>query len=249
MAAYKAAAALRERHQAAAKTLLPSGQARNELLAFVDAQVDEMETLAKGLSILRELTPRTGDFLVARGERLSARLMTAALQTAGIKTRYVDAAEVVRTDAHFGNASPDLERTDAALRKALKPLLSQGVTPVVTGFIGSAPDGEVTTLGRGGSDLTAALVGRAMAAVRVNLWKDVPGLLTSDPRVVPDARVLAQLNVREAAELAYYGARVLHPRALIPIIGRKVPLFVRPFGSPTRLAPRSPNARRRWTSR
>jgi aspartokinase/homoserine dehydrogenase 1 len=231
-AARQAAATLRERHHLAAKSLIPQASARAELLAFIDAQIDELETLAKGLSILRELTPRTGDFVVARGERLSARLVSAALGAAGVKTRYVDAADVVRTDANFGNASPDLDRTDAALRKALKPLLAHGVTPVVTGFIGSAPDGEVTTLGRGGSDLTAALVGRAMGAVRVNLWKDVPGLLTSDPRVVPDARVLAQLNVREAAELAYYGAKVLHPRALIPIIGRKVPLLVRPFGDP-----------------
>jgi len=229
-AAQRSAALLRERHQSAARALLPAGQGRNELLAFVDAQIDELETVSKGLSILRELTPRTNDFVVARGERLSARLLTAALQAGGVKARYVDAAEVVHTDAHFGNASPDLERTDLAMRKALKPLLAQGVTPVVTGFIGSAPNGEVTTLGRGGSDLTAALVGRAMAAVRVNLWKDVPGLLTADPRIVPDARVLAQLNLREAAELAYYGAKVLHPRALIPIIGRKVPLFVRPFG-------------------
>ncbi len=232
VAAYKAAETLRERHHSAAKALVTSGAVRNELLAFVDAQVDELETLAKGLSILRELTPRTSDFLVARGERLSARLVTAALLSAGVKTRYVDAAEVVKTDANFGNASPDLEKTDAALRKALKPLLAQGVTPIVTGFIGSAPDGEVTTLGRGGSDLTASLAGRAMGATRVNLWKDVPGLLTSDPRVVPDARVLTQLNLREAAELAYYGAKVLHPRALIPIVGRKVPLFVRPFGDP-----------------
>jgi aspartokinase/homoserine dehydrogenase 1 len=231
-AAHQAAAILRERHHAAAKALVPQAAARAELLAFVDAQIDELETLAKGLSILRELTPRTSDFLVARGERLSARLVTAALIASGVKTRYVDAAEVVKTDSNFGNASPDLDRTDAALRKALKPLVAQGVTPIVTGFIGSAPDGEVTTLGRGGSDLTAALVGRAMGAVRVNLWKDVPGLLTSDPRVVPDARVLTQLNVREAAELAYYGAKVLHPRALIPIIGRKVPLLVRPFGDP-----------------
>ena len=231
-AAYKAAATLRERHQAAAKALLPAGQARSEFLEFVDAQLDELETLAKGLSILRELTPRTSDFLVARGERLSAKLVTAALQAAGVRTRYVDAAEVIRTDAHFGNASPDLERTDAALRKALRPLIAQKVIPVLPGFIGAAPDGELTTLGRGGSDLTAALAGRAMGAARVNLWKDVPGLLTSDPRIVPDARVLPQLNLREAAELAYYGAKVLHPRALIPIIGRKVPLFVRPFADP-----------------
>jgi aspartokinase/homoserine dehydrogenase 1 len=230
--AARATATLRERHHEAARTLVTQAQARNELLAFVDAQLDELDTLAKGLSILRELTSRTGDFVVARGERLSARLVTSALQSAGVKARYVDAADVVRTDAHFGNASPDLDATDALLRKALKPLLAQGVTPVLPGFIGSSPSGELTTLGRGGSDLTAALVGRALGAVRVNLWKDVPGLLTSDPRVVPDARVLPQLNVREAAELAYYGAKVLHPRALIPIIGRQVPLFVRPFAEP-----------------
>jgi bifunctional aspartokinase / homoserine dehydrogenase 1 len=138
----------------------------------------------------------------------------------------------VRTDPHFGNATPDLDATDALIRKTLSPLLKKGITPVVTGFIGRSADGEVTTLGRGGSDLTAALMGRALAAQSVNLWKDVPGLLTSDPRVVPEARVLPQLNLREAAELAYYGAKVLHPRALIPIIGRDVPLFVRPFHQP-----------------
>lgn len=231
-AAATVARALRERHHAAAKSLTPAGAARTELMGFVDGQISELETLAKGLSILKELTPRTQDFLVARGERLSARLVTAALLGANVKTRYVDAADVIRTDDNFGNASPDLDATDALLRKALKPLLNQGITPVVTGFIGSTRGGELTTLGRGGSDLTAALVGRAMGASAVNLWKDVPGLLTADPRVVPDARVLSQLNVREAAELAYYGAKVLHPRALIPIIGKKVPLFVRPFGDP-----------------
>ncbi|MDX2119605.1 MAG: bifunctional aspartate kinase/homoserine dehydrogenase I [Gemmatimonadota bacterium] len=232
-AAYQAAARLRDLHQAATRALTPAGAMRNELLTFIDTQVSELETVAKGLSILRELTPRTSDFVVARGERLSARLVTAALQAGGISTKYIDAAEVVSTDAHFGNASPELESCDTRLRKVLKPLLAKGVTPVVTGFIGRAPSGEVTTLGRGGSDLTAALVGRALGAARVSLWKDVPGLLTADPRVVPDARVLPQLNVREAAELAYYGAKVLHPRALIPVIGRKVPLFVRPFADPS----------------
>jgi len=232
LAAAKIAQALRERHHAATRALTPAGAIRNELLAFLEAQITELEMLARGLSILKELTPRTSDFLVARGERLSARLVTAALAAAGVRTRYVDAADVVRTDGHFGNASPDLDATDALLKQALRPLLAQGVTPVLAGFIGSTAQGEVTTLGRGGSDLTAALVGRAMAATRVSLWKDVPGLLTADPRVVPDARVLPQLNVREAAELAYYGAKVLHPRALIPVIGRKVPLCVRPFADP-----------------
>lgn len=232
LSASRAVATLRERHHAAARALITSPGSRNELLAFIDAQLDELESLSRGLAILKELTPRTADFLLARGERLSARLVSTALSAAGVKTRYVDAAEVIRTDGHFGNASPDLEQTDLRLRKALSPLPKQGVTPVVTGFIGATSEGEVTTLGRGGSDLTAALVGRALGARGVHLWKDVPGLLTSDPRVVPDARVLPQLNLREAAELAYYGAKVLHPRALIPIIGRGVPLFVRPFADP-----------------
>ncbi|HXI20872.1 MAG TPA: aspartate kinase, partial [Gemmatimonadales bacterium] len=217
---------------AAATALVPAGSSRNELRLLIGLEFDELDTLCRGLAILRELTPRTSDFVVARGERLSARLVAAALGAAGIRSQYMDAVELVRTDGNFGNASPDLEATDQLIRKRLKPLLSTRITPVVTGFVGGGPGGELTTLGRGGSDLTAGLVGRALGAVRVNLWKDVPGLLSADPRVVPDARVLPQLNVREAAELAYYGAKVLHPRALIPILGRKVPLLVRPFADP-----------------
>ena len=231
-AAAKSATMLRERHRAAARSLVPAGGARNELIGYINAQCDELESLLRGLTILRELTGRTADFIVARGERLSARLVTSALAAAGQPTRYVDAVDVVRTDGHFGNASPDLEATDKAVSKALKPILAKGITPILPGFLGAAPNGEVATMGRGGSDLTAALVGRALGAAQVNLWKDVPGLLTADPRVVPDARVLPQLNVREAAELAYYGAKVLHPRALTPIIGRKLPIYVRPFEDP-----------------
>jgi aspartokinase/homoserine dehydrogenase 1 len=229
--ALETATSLRERHRAAARALIRTGVERNELIAFIDAQSAELEGLARGLAILRELTARTADFVVARGERLSARLVAAALAAAGQPTRYVDALEVVRTDGHFGNASPDLEATDKAMAKVFRPLIAKGITPVVPGFLGATPDGEVVTMGRGGSDLTAALVGRALGATKVNLWKDVPGLLTADPKVVPDARVMPQLNVREAAELAYYGARVLHPRALIPIIGRKLPIWVRPFSN------------------
>jgi aspartokinase/homoserine dehydrogenase 1 len=231
--ATEAAAVLRERHRKAARALVRPGTAREELMAFIAAQCAELENLAGGLAILRELTPRTADFVVARGERLSARLVAAALAATGEPTRYVDALDVIHTDGHFGNASPDLAATDRAVARQLRPLLAKGITPVIPGFLGRGPDGALTTLGRGGSDLTAALIGRALGASQVHLWKDVPGLLTADPRVVPDARVLPQLNVREAAELAYYGAKVLHPRALIPIIGRKLPLVVRPFADPS----------------
>ncbi len=224
---------LRSRHRDAARRLLPAGKTRNELIGYFQETFAELETLAHGLTILRELTPRTSDFIAARGERASARLFTAALSAAGRRARYVDAVELIRTDGHFGGASPDLVTTDREIRRVLRPLLARGIVPVVPGFLGATPAGQVATLGRGGSDLTASLLGRALGATEVSLWKDVPGLLTADPRVVPDARVIPQLNVREAAELAYYGAKVLHPRALIPIASRDVPLYIRPFADPS----------------
>jgi aspartokinase/homoserine dehydrogenase 1 len=159
------------------------------------------------------------------------------LREQGRHAEVVDALEVVVTDGPFGGAAPNLEQTDALARRRLRPLLAAGVVPIVPGFLGALhEEGSATpavaTLGRGGTDLTATLMGRALGASKVCLWKDVPGLLTADPRVVPDARVIPQLNVREAAELAYYGAKVLHPRALIPVTGKNIPVFVRPFATP-----------------
>ncbi len=210
--------------------------------AEIERSFDELGSLLQSLTALKELTPRTRDFVISRGERLSAHIFAAGLRAAGGDARYVDATEVVFTDGPFGGASPNLVLTDLAVRKRLGPILEAGGVPVVPGFIGSAKieddSGTVTeelavaTLGRGGSDLTATLLGRALAAREVSLWKDVPGLLTADPRVVQDARVIPQLHLREAAELAYYGAKVLHPRALIPIAGRPIPVFVRPFATP-----------------
>lgn len=223
---------LRSRHAEVARALLPAGSARADMLAYVGEVFDELEALAQGLRLLRELTPRTTDFLICRGERLSARLVAAALEAIGVEARYVDALEVVHTDGAFGQANPDFARTDGSIQRVLLPLIARGIVPVVPGFLGATPEGGVATLGRGGSDLTATLLARGLAASRISLWKDVPGLLTADPRIVPDARVIPQLNAREAAELAYYGAKVLHPRALIPITGRRVPVYVRPFADP-----------------
>jgi bifunctional aspartokinase / homoserine dehydrogenase 1 len=218
----------------------------------ITRSMDELGRLLSSLSVLKELTPRTRDFIVSRGERLSARLLTAALSAGGLRARYVEATEIIFTDGPFGGASPNLMLTDLRARKALRPLCAAGIVPVVPGFIGAAKiedrDGDhthhhaqgndrralgVATLGRGGTDLTATLLGRALSAREISLWKDVPGLLTADPRVVPDARVIPQLHVREAAELAYFGAKVLHPRALIPVAGRAIPVFVRPFADAT----------------
>ena len=224
--------ALRDQYVTAARAVLPAGARRDEVVGEIEGSLAELQQLTSGLAILQELTPRTNDYLVARGERLSARLMAAALSQAGCKAEYVDALAVIKTDGAFGRASPDLRHTERAARAILRPLLQRGVVPVVPGFLGAAPDGEVATLGRGGSDLTATLLARALGARDVSLWKDVPGLLTADPRLVPDARVVPQLHVREAAELAYYGAKVLHPRALIPVSNRAVAIRIRPFADP-----------------
>ncbi len=226
-----AAKALRARHGEAARALVPRGARLDELVGIIDAAFAELEQLAGGLGILREITPRTIDYLVARGERLSAQLFAAALEANGCPSAYVDATDVVQTDGTFGNASPDLGGTVRSARRVLGPVLA----PVVPGFLGAGPDGQVATLGRGGSDLTATLLARVLGAREVSLWKDVPGLLTADPRIVPDARVVPQVHLREAAELAYYGAKVLHPRSLVPVIKQNVAIRIRPFADPASL--------------
>jgi len=216
--------ALRRKHLVVARALL-TGAPQKELISVIDEAFDELKRLG-------EMTPRTTDWLLARGERLSARLFAAALEQAGCPVAFVPANDLITTDAGFGQASVDLARTDRAVRKTLGRLLARGVVAVVPGFTGATPQGEITTLGRGGSDLTATLLARALGAREVSLWKDVPGVLTADPKVVPDAHVVPQLHVREAAELAYYGAKVLHPRALIPLGKRNVAVRIRPFANP-----------------
>ena len=231
-AARAATTALRARHAAAAESLLAQATRRKEALQAIDTVFGELDQIVAGLVIVRELTLRTRDYIAARGERLSARLVSAALEESGCPVALVDALDVVHADGTFGQAAPNLLLTDRSARKVLGPLLKRGTVAIVPGFFAATPDGQLATLGRGGSDLTATLLGRALGAREVTLWKDVPGMLTSDPRVVPDARVIPQLHLREAAELAYYGAKVLHPRALIPLAGRNLAIRIRPFADP-----------------
>jgi bifunctional aspartokinase / homoserine dehydrogenase 1 len=225
----RAAAELLRRHRDVVRALLPAGAARRKLLAKVDAAAREYRELCIAIGVLGHLAPRASDLLVSRGERLSASILAAALTRARRRAEYVDAAEIVVTDGHHGGAAPLLPATTRRARRTLRPLLDARTTPVVPGFIGHAPDGSVATLGRGGSDLTATVLARALGARRVALWKDVPGILTADPRLVTDARLIPQLHHREAAEVAHYGAKVLHPRALIPIAGTRITLHVRSF--------------------
>ena len=222
-----------QRHRQVVKALLPSGRKRRALLARIDEAARQYRDLCAAVSVLGHLEPRTMDLLVSRGERMSAAVLAETLAIHRRRATYVDATEFVATDGQHGGAAPDLPRTASGARRLLRPLLQRGITPVVPGYIGSAPDGSVATLGRGGSDLTATLLGRSLAARQVVLWKDVPGILTADPRLVPDARLLSRLHHREAAEVAHYGAKVLHPRALIPIAGTRIGLHVRSFLNPT----------------
>jgi aspartokinase/homoserine dehydrogenase 1 len=225
----RTAAALLRRHRDVVKALVPAGPARRALLATVDAAAREYRDLCTAIGLIGHMTPAVSDRLVSRGERLSAQVLAAALNRTGRRALYVDAEDIVATDGVHGGAAPHLTDSARRARRLIRPLLSRRTIAVVPGFIGRAPDGTVTTLGRGGTDLTATLLARALGARRVVLWKDVPGILTADPRVVPDARLIPQLHHREAAEVAYYGAKVLHPRALIPLSGTRSVLQVRSF--------------------
>src|SRR6478735_4961609 len=228
----RVAAALLRRHRDLARELLPAKGVRRQMLATIDASAREYRELCGAIAVLGHIPPRASDILVARGERLSASLLAAVLTAGGRKAQFVDAAQVVATDGQHGGAAPNLPETGRRARRALRPLLTAGVTPVVPGFIGQSLDGSPTTLGRGGSDLTATMLAAPMGARKVVLWKDVRGILTADPRLVPDARLIPQLHHREAAEVAHYGAKVLHPRALIPIAGTRILLHVRSFLDP-----------------
>ncbi len=225
----RAAADLLTRHRRVVHELIAAGRARRALLATVDAAAREYRNLCEAVGVLGHLEPRASDMLASRGERLSAEILAAVLTTMRVKAAYVDAIDIVATDGLHGGAAPSLAETTRRARRTLRPLVARRVVPIVPGFIGRAPDGTVTTMGRGGSDLTATLLARAIGAREAVLWKDVPGVLTADPRLVPDARLIPQLHHREAAEAAHYGAKVLHPRALIPIAGTRIVLRVRSF--------------------
>lgn len=191
------------------------------------AMLDYLSDLSRSIAILGELTPRALDLFSGLGERLNARLIAAALRSAGIPARAVDATGLVVTDDRFGAATPLMEPTRERTRELLLPLLEQGVVPVVTGFIGATRAGVPTTLGRGGSDYTCSILGASLDADEVWFWKEVDGVLTANPKLVPAARTLTHLSYSEMAELAYYGANVLHPKTVQPLVQRRIPIRIR----------------------
>jgi aspartokinase/homoserine dehydrogenase 1 len=202
---------LRARHQEAA-----NGDA--ELIARLEALIAEFERIVNGMAMLGDRPARSVDEAVALGERLSCELLAACLNAAGSRAVACNGAELIVTDAVFGNASPLMEQTTKCATRIIEPLLEQGIIPIVTGFNGATLDGRATTLGRGGSDFSASILAAALGAAELWIWTDVDGIMTADPRLVPDAKVLAEVSFREAAELAYNGAKVLHPRTLAPLL-------------------------------
>lgn len=222
--------ALRDRHLAAAADISPDNGEHSAATA-IDREFIHLTELVTQIVHGSPPDAAITDAIAAHGERMAASMLAAALSELGVRAKVVDATQVIHADAVHGNATPDFARTATAVNQHVLPLIRKNIVPVVAGFIGSAPNGEIVTLGRGGSDLTATLIARALKAGSVMLWKDVPGVLTADPRVVPDARLVPRLHVREAAELAYYGAKVLHPRALIGLRD-ETRLFIRPLSNP-----------------
>ncbi len=216
--------ALRARHVATARALSRATGAR---VAFDDRPLEELGTALSGVALLRERSPRVTDLIASFGERLSAPLHAAALSARGVPAVAVDARRILVTDERHGAASCDRKRSDPRIRRRLLPAVRKGIVPVVTGFIGRSPSGETTTLGRSGSDTTAAVLGAALRARRVVIWTDVDGVLSADPRIVPGARLLPRLSYREAAEMTYFGAKVLHFPAVIPAIAAGIPLVIR----------------------
>jgi bifunctional aspartokinase / homoserine dehydrogenase 1 len=219
--------ALHIKHHTAARDLLGSGDECQVVVDAIDQRLGELLLLCEAFSVLGEASPRALDAVSALGERMSVHLLAGALRKLGTPAMPIDGAEVVRTDDTFQNAAPDMAETRRLANELLGSLMADSIVPVVTGFIGSTSDGVVTTLGRGGSDYSAAILGAALDAQEVWIYTDVDGVMTADPRVVPDVRTLDTLSYREMSELAYFGAKVLHPKTVLPALERGIPIRIR----------------------
>lgn len=215
---------LRRRHEDACAELIPE-EFQPEIREHIDAILARFDRIVRGMAMLRERPPRALDDAISLGEALSATLLVGYLESIGQTSSVVLGSQVIITDPIHGNATPRMELTAFRAKEGLFPLLTGKILPVVTGFCGATEEGNTTTLGRGGSDFTATILAAALDATEVWIWTDVDGIMSADPRVVPDAVVLPEITYNEAAELAYNGAKILHPRTLLPIAERNIPLW------------------------
>jgi len=225
---------LGEHHETVLEQLTPKEPERAAVRAVLAAAFSEGKRFCEGTALLRELSARTLDAISSLGERLSAPLVSLAVRELGFASEPVVATELVVTDEFHGGAEPLMELTREKAQAKLRPLLEKKIVPVVTGFMGATSKGQLTTLGRGGSDYSATILGAALDADEVIIWTDVDGVLTADPRLVPEAKTISEISYREAAELAYFGAKVLHPKTLKPVVEAAIPVWIRNSFHPDR---------------
>lgn len=237
---------IRERHFATASDLLGAGTF-TKLHSELEADFDALDELLRGIVAVGEITPRTFDNIASFGERLSSRLITEAWSARGLNATHVDSRECIITDATHTKAVPDFDATNRRLTERLKPLLEHKRVPVMGGFIASTKDDVITTIGRGGSDFSAAIIGAGLDAERIEIWTDVDGMKTTDPRICADAHRIKVISFDEAAELAYFGAKVLHPATMLPAVQKNIPIFVlnarNPKNEGTRIAAHAPSSK------
>jgi aspartate kinase len=215
-------------HTDIAEGAISDRKLKGKAVAIVRKIVRELEDVLGGIVLLGEVTPKSLDYLISFGERLSTPIVSFALQDIGIKSAHLTGKEVgILTDGNFGEARPLMDTSKLRVSHKLEPMLKQDIAPVVTGFIGADQYGNITTLGRGGSDYTATIVAASIGAEEVWLWSDVDGLMTADPKIVKDAQVLREVSFAEAMEMALFGAKYIHPRALEPVIETKIPIRIR----------------------
>jgi aspartokinase/homoserine dehydrogenase 1 len=227
--------ALRQQHEQAINELIGDTDRRGRIAARLVKLFAEGERLCQGTALLGELTPRTLDTISSLGERLSAPMVAGALEELGVKGEAVEATELIVTDSYHGGADPLMSETRDKCEGRLRAALNRGVVPVVTGYIGATRSGDLTTLGRGGSDYSATILGAALDAGEVIIWTDVDGVLTADPRLVPEARIIPEISYREASELAFFGAKVLHPKTLSAVVHAAIPVWIKNSFAPERV--------------
>ena len=236
---------VRKQHETVITALIQSEERRHDLLCRSEKIYQEADRLCQGTVLLRELTLRTRDAIASLGERLSAPLLAAALSERGIASESIESSELIVTDSYHGAADPQMGFTRERCESRVRPLLGQNIVPVITGFIGATSEGVLTTLGRGGSDYSATIIGAALKANEIIIWTDVDGLMTADPRLVASACTVREVSYREATELAHFGAKVLHPKTLSAVVQCGIPVWIRNTFAPeregTRITPTGPD--------
>jgi aspartate kinase len=217
-----------QKHKNAITSAIENITLQNKVNQIIESIIVELEKVLTGICYVGELTPKSKDYVISFGERLSAPIVCGALQNCNVEAQCFTGKEAgIVTDSNFGEADPLMNYTMHLVQKKLCPLLEQGVNPVITGFIAANQDGVITTVGRGGSDYTATILGVALKADEVWIWTDVDGIMTTDPKIVPTAKLLPQLSYQEAAEMAIFGAKAMHPRALGPVNKENIPVRIR----------------------